>query len=150
MRLTTKTEYGLVCLIHLARHSSSNPVQVVTIKNMVEAEHYSETYVAKILNRLKRAGIVKPHHGNQGGYTLGKNASEITLREIIEALEGTTFEVFCQPKIRSEIVCNHFNLCGISPVWSRTKELLDEFYSSVTLEMMAKNNFALTQKERHR
>ena len=58
---------------------------------------------------------------------------------MIDALEGATFEVFCKPEVREDIICAHFCLCGIKPVWRRTKELLDKFYSSVTLEMMTKN-----------
>jgi Rrf2 family transcriptional regulator, cysteine metabolism repressor len=136
LRFTTKTEYGLVCLLYLSKNSSRDPVKVATIRDIVKAEKFSVTYVAKILHLLRRGNILEAHHGKQGGYTLAREAGKITLKEIIEVLEGTTFEVFCQPKIRSEIVCNHFSMCGVSPVWNRTKEILDEFYSSVTLEKM--------------
>ena len=135
MRFTTKTEYGLVCLIYMARHLSAD---LVTIKEIVAKERYSTTYIEKILQALRAANIVVARQGHQGGYTLARPASEITLKEIIEALEGHTFEVFCEPHLRREIVCTHFSLCGLMPIWNRTKELLDEFYHSVTLEMLAK------------
>lgn len=64
--------------------------------------------------------------------------AEITLKEIIEALEGGTFEVYCEPQIREHIVCTHLCMCGIRSVWAKTKNILDEFYRSVTLEMIAK------------
>lgn len=136
MRFTTKTEYGLVCLIYMARRSTSSPRSLVTIRDIVRVEQFSETYVAKILNRLRTANIIKSHHGKQGGYTLARPASQITLKEVIEALEGRTFDVFCRPKIRNAIVCTHFDLCRVSPIWNRTKEILDQFYGSVTLETM--------------
>ncbi|MBI1978347.1 MAG: Rrf2 family transcriptional regulator [Candidatus Omnitrophica bacterium] len=143
MRFTTKTEYGLVCLIYMARKS---PGQSVTIKEIVKTERFSATYIEKILQKLRTANIVISHQGKQGGYALAKASSEITLKEIIEALEGgstfdvslNTFGVFCAPQIRDRIVCTHFSMCGLRPVWHKTKELLDHFYGSITLETIAK------------
>ena len=69
---------------------------------------------------------------------MARNPSEITLKEIVEALEGHTFDVFCEPRVREHIVCTHLCLCGIRPVWAKTKDLLDNFFTSVTLAMLAK------------
>lgn len=141
MRFTTKTEYGLVCLIYMVRHSSAD---LVTIKQIVKSERFSPAYIEKILQKLRSANIVVSHQGKQGGYALARQPSHITLKEIIEALEGGhtfdihTFGVFCEPVIRKKIVCTHFSMCGLRPVWNKTKELLDHFYASVTLEMIAK------------
>ena len=143
MRFTTKTEYGLVCLIYMARQGFG---QTVTIKEMAKIEHFSATYIEKILQKLRDANIVVSHQGKQGGFALARNPSQITLKEIIESLEGgstfevnlNTFGVFCNPVIREKIVCTHFSMCGLRPVWNKTKELLDHFYGSVTLEMIAK------------
>lgn len=135
MRYTTKTEYGLVCLANLARHA---PGESLTIKEIAEKEQFSSTYIEKIFQSLRAANIVVSHAGKQGGFTLARHPSQITLRDIIDALEGQTFDVFCEPEVRDHIVCTHFGLCGIRPVWAKTKELLDHYYSSVTLEMIAK------------
>ena len=69
---------------------------------------------------------------------MARHPSEITLKEVIEALEGGTFEVYCEPKVREHIVCTHLCMCGIRSVWAKTKSILDGFYGSVTLEMIAK------------
>ena len=135
MRFTTKTEYGLNCLVFMARQT---PGGVATIKDIAARENFSTTYIEKILQRLRNRGIVVSHQGKNGGYELARHPSEITLKEIIEALEGETFDVFCEPKVREHIVCTHYCLCGIRPVWAKTKELLDNFFSSVTLEVLAK------------
>ncbi len=142
MRFTTKTEYGLVCMAHLARRPDG---EHVAIKEIAEKENYPVPYLEKILQSLRHAGLVVSHQGSQGGYSLARKASDITLRHIIDALEGSTFEVFCAPETREDIVCTHFCLCGIKPVWRKTKQLLDEFYDSITLEMMTKNEIE-TQK----
>lgn len=135
MRLTTKTEYGLVCLIYMARHSAKS---VITVKEIAANERFSLTYLQQIFHHLGEAGIVRPHHGRQGGYSLARDPSVISLREIVEALEGQTFEIFCVPEIRKEIVCTHFDMCGVKPVWARTKTLLDQFFSSISLEALAR------------
>jgi Rrf2 family protein len=137
MRFTTKTEYGFVCLVHMARHVSKD---VVTVKEIAEKEHFSATYIEKIMQALRTANIVVAHHGKEGGYSLARHPSQITLKEIIEALEGRTFEVFCEPKIREHIVCTHYCMCGISPIWERTKKVLDDFFSSVTLEAIVQES----------
>lgn len=138
MRFTTKTEYGLVCLIYMAKNSGFT-LDPITIKELVQAEQYSQTYTEKIMQTLRTADIVRAQHGNQGGYTLARHPGQITLKEIVEALEGSTFELFCTPAVREEIICTHFPLCGVKPVWEKTKETLDGLYQGITLEMIANN-----------
>lgn len=138
MRFTTKTEYGLVCLIYMAKHAELK-FDPVTIKQLVQAEQFSLTYTEKIMQMLRTANIVTAQHGNQGGYSLARHPSQINLKEIIEAMEGATFEIFCKPEVREEIICTHFPLCGVKPVWEKTKKTLDVMYEAITLEMIAKN-----------
>ena len=140
MRFTTKTEYGLVCMIYLARHAER---VCLSIKEIAAHENYPAPYIEKILQALRQARLVTAHHGNQGGYSLSKKPTEITLKHIVDALEGGTFEVFCAPETRENIVCTHFCLCGVKPVWRKTKQILDEFYGSVTLEMMTKDEIEM-------
>ena len=140
MKFTTKTEYGLLCMIYLARHSER---VCVSIKDIAADENYPAPYIEKILQSLRQAKLVTSHHGNQGGYSLSRKPSEITLKQVIEALEGGTFEVFCAPETREGIVCTHFCLCGVKPVWRKTKQILDHFYDSVTLEMMTQDEISV-------
>ncbi len=140
MRYTTRTEYGILCMVHIARHPESS---IVTIREIAKKENYPVPFIEKILQALRQARLVVSHQGSHGGYVLAKKASEITLKEIIEALEGTTFETFCEPEVREDIVCTHFCLCGVKPVWRKTKEILDHFYDSITLEMLSKNELEI-------
>ena len=137
MRFTTKTEYGLFCLIYMAKNNAH--VTPITVKDIVKDEHYSLTYTEKILQGLRSHNIISSFQGNQGGYILARNPAQITLKEIVDALEDQTFETFCQPEVRKDIVCNHFPSCGVRPIWEKTKELIDNFYGSITLEMIANN-----------
>ena len=136
MRYTTRTEYGLICMIYMAKNHEAS---WMTIKEIAAKENYPVAYIEKILQALRHAGLVVSHQGNQGGYVLARKPSEITLKQVIEALEGTTFEVFCAPEVREDIVCNHICMCGAKPIWRKTKDLLDHFYDSITLEQLAKS-----------
>jgi Rrf2 family transcriptional regulator, iron-sulfur cluster assembly transcription factor len=136
MKFTTRTEYGLLCMVYMAKHAD---MKWISIKEMSAQEHYPTAYIEKILQTLKKAGLLESQQGNHGGYALARPQAEITLKEIIDALEGGTFEVFCRPETREDIVCTHFCLCGVKPVWRKTKKLLDEFYGSITLETLTKN-----------
>ncbi len=135
MRYTTKTEYGLICMVYLAQHHGR---EWISIKEIAKEENYSVAYIEKILQALRQANLVTSQSGNHGGYALTRRPSEITLRQIIDALEGSTFDAFCEPQVREEIVCNHICLCGAKPIWKKTKEVLDHFFDSITLEMMAR------------
>lgn len=144
MKFTTRTEYGLICLLYMARNAGERPV---TVREIVKDENYSVTYIEKIMQKLRAAKIVLAHHGSRGGYILARPASKIYLKEIVEALEGSTFEIYCEPKLRQSIVCTHFSLCSLMPVWQRTKDLLDHFYESLTLEMIANQTVPAAQLE---
>lgn len=136
MRFTTKTEYGLVSLVYMAQHGHEG--KIVTVTDLVKHEGMSETYIQKIFLSLRKANIVISHPGRNGGYTLARPPAEITLKEVIEALEGQTFAVFCEPEVRKDIVCTHFCMCAVRPVWVKTKGLLDDFYGSVTLDTISR------------
>lgn len=136
MRYTTKTEYGVICLAHMARKESSS---ASTVKEIAEHEGFSMTFTEKILQGLRRAGVITSQQGNKGGWTLAKPAAEITLKEIVEALEGSTFEAFCDPKRRKSIVCKHFTICKLKPIWYQTKRTLDDLYGKITLDKIAED-----------
>jgi Rrf2 family protein len=148
MRFTTKTEYGLVSMVYMAKHAacperSRGDSSFLSIKEIAANENYPVPYIEKILQALKKAKLVVSQQGNHGGYRLAKKPSEITLKDVIDALEGGTFDMFCAPETRADIVCTHFCLCGIKPVWRKTKDLLDKFFGSITLEMMTKDELEM-------
>lgn len=136
MRFTTKTEYGLVCLVYMVRNGSLNSV---TVKDIVRDEKYPSAYIEKILQSLRVAGIVSSREGSQGGYALTRMPEAINLKEIVGALEGGLFDVFCEPDVRKNITCTHHELCGLKPVWNLTKNTLAQLYEKVTLRMIAEN-----------
>ncbi len=135
MKFTTKTEYGVICLIFMARHKDR---EVLTVRDIVRHEKLSTAYVEKIFQKFKQAGIVVSHQGHHGGYELARPPAEITFKQIVEAVEGNTFDIYCEPGVRDSITCNHFGMCGLRPIWEKSKKMLDDFYGAITLEMISR------------
>ncbi len=81
----SSVEYGLHCLLHLAGPAAG---EAPSSRDLAEFQGVSPTYVAKIFTQLEKAGIVASAEGIQGGYSLARPASEITVLDIVRALEG--------------------------------------------------------------
>ena len=85
MKLTTRSEYGLLALVHLARCERD---AVVRAQDIAEAQRIPQRFLEQILLVLNRAGYVKSQKGQKGGYRLAKAPREITLAEVIRLFDG--------------------------------------------------------------
>ena len=111
LQITRQTEYAIRGLQELIRRSGDTPVQLKLIAGSCEV---SEAFLAKIFQMLAQAGIVKSHRGVKGGFSLGKDPSEITLREIVEVCEGGISLNHCLRKVDP---CRDVDSCLVSKVW---------------------------------
>ena len=116
MKITSQEEYGLRCLLQLARVPQG---QVMSVRDIAVKEGLSGAYVEKLLRILSRAGLVHSVRGLKGGYVLNRPASSTTLGEVVRAL-GTvqTTNHICQQFTGNQDVCVHFSDCGIRSAWS--------------------------------
>lgn len=130
MRITTLAEYGVICALHLARRATEGPV---TGREIAELEKLPADYVEQILLRLRRAGIVRSTRGARGGYTLARRSEEISIRDVIEASEMTTFDLHCESHPVGEERCSTSHSCSIRPVWMLLQKKIDDVLSSVHL-----------------
>ena len=85
LKLTKKADYGLIAMRHLAEHSA---VGTCSAKDLAELYSIPQEALAKILQRLKNARLLKSLQGTNGGYVLARDAREITALEVIRAIEG--------------------------------------------------------------
>ena len=85
MRLTTRSEYALLALIHLARQPKG---EYVSVPSIAESRDIPAKFLEQILLTLKRARYVRSQRGQRGGYTLARAAREITLAEVIRLFDG--------------------------------------------------------------
>ena len=96
LQITRQTEYAIRGLQELARRNEDAPVQLKVLAGSCEV---SEAFLAKIFQMLAQAGVVKSHRGVKGGFSLGRPADEITLREIVEICEGGIALNHCLRKV---------------------------------------------------
>lgn len=86
MQISTKVEYGLLALLELAMHYYQN--KTLGTPEIAERQNIPERYLDQILAELRRAGITKSYRGAKGGYTLARSPMDISLLDIVNALEG--------------------------------------------------------------
>jgi Rrf2 family protein len=130
VRITTLAEYGVICALHLARRVAEGPI---TGREIAEFERLPGDYVEQILLRLRRAGIVRSTRGAHGGYALAREAGAISIRDVIEASETTTFDLHCVTHPVGEERCSSSHNCSIRPVWMLLQRRIDDVLSGVYL-----------------
>ena len=143
MRVTTWAEYGVIVALNLARRDRSKPVPA---RDVAEFEHLPTDYVEQIFLRLRRAGLVSSVRGAKGGYRLSREPADITIRDIVEAAEGSTFEVNCEFHPVNDHRCSPEANCSIRPVWMMLRERIDEALASVSLVDLLASEFEVTER----
>jgi Rrf2 family protein len=130
VRITTLAEYGVICALHLARRAVEGPI---TGREIAEVERLPADYVEQILLRMRRAGIVASTRGAHGGYALARPADRISIRDVIEASETTTFDLHCVSHPVGEERCSSSHNCSIRPVWLLLQQKIDYVLDGVHL-----------------
>lgn len=130
MRITTWAEYGLIVSLHLARRVGDGPVPA---RDMADAEALPADYVEQILLKLRRAGLVESVRGAKGGYLLGREPADITVKDVIEAAEHHTFEVNCDSHPVDPERCSATSTCAIRPVWRELQRRIDDLLEGISL-----------------
>src|SRR5258707_7869642 len=113
MQISTKTDYGLRCLLRLAREPERGALWITEISQL---EHVPKHYAQQILMRLRRAGLVKSTRGTEGGFALAQAPDTISVAHIVRVLEGVPFQDTCD-HFNKKTNCGHLGDCGIRPVW---------------------------------
>ncbi|PIV05715.1 MAG: AsnC family transcriptional regulator [Syntrophobacterales bacterium CG_4_8_14_3_um_filter_58_8] len=130
MKLSTKGRYGVRMMIDLAAHYGEGPV---LLREVAKRQEISEKYLSNLINPLKATGLVEATRGVHGGYVLGKAPTEITMKEIIEVLEGPLCLVDC---VEKPAVCNRTPFCIASDLWSEAAEGMSKVLGKYTLADM--------------
>jgi Rrf2 family protein len=133
MRLSTRTRYGTRLLFELAYNYGTGPV---LLRDIAKRQDISEKYLSKIIILLRSAGIVTSFRGAKGGYILSKAPSEITMKQVIEALEGDSSYVDC---IKDPGACKNEAKCPSREFWCKMENVMNEYLSSETLDTIVEN-----------
>jgi Rrf2 family protein len=137
MKISSMEEYGLRCLMQVARSGAEDPQP---ISGIAAREGLSAEYVGKLLMRLRQGGLVDSFRGKTGGYVLARPAGEITLRHVLETLSEPIYEPgHCTKFSGIGEVCVHSEDCGLRPVWAEVNRFLAEALDRVTLKDLLTN-----------
>ena len=128
MKLSTKGRYGVRLMFDLALQAGDGPV---TLKDIAARQEISEKYLSNLILVLKNAGFVRSVRGSQGGYTLARPPRDITLKDILVALEGPMCLVECTEK---PLLCQRSEECLMRDVWSEVTGKMLDALESFTLE----------------
>jgi Rrf2 family protein len=131
MKLSSQEEYGLRCLLQVARH---DPEGSVTIPEIARLEGLSIPHVAKLMRSLRRGGFVKSVRGQAGGYKLARTPDQINIGEVLAWLGGRLFEPsFCSMHAGMAKLCTHSVECSIRSLWQSVQHVVDQMLGKVTL-----------------
>jgi Rrf2 family protein len=134
MKITAQEEYGLRCLLRLARAGTDHSL---TIPEIAAAEQMSVPYVAKLLSVLRQAGVIESVRGRAGGYHLARPASEIRLGSLLLALGEPLFDDpgYCERHAASESggPCIHHDGCTLRALWQILEQWMRRILDQVTV-----------------
>ncbi|MGZ8666672.1 MAG: RrF2 family transcriptional regulator [Solirubrobacterales bacterium] len=135
MLFSTKAEYGVRLMVELGRQPSSEPVSLSAV---AEAEHLPLSYLEHLVAKLRNAGLVTSTRGAHGGYSLAKPASEITMDEVVEALEGRIAPMECfHERPEGKVLCSHESdgdhACATKLLWTRVQGGVNRALAKTTL-----------------
>jgi Rrf2 family protein len=138
MRITTQAEYGLLCILHLARRG---PGVSVSAREVAEVECLPLQYCEKIFGQLRRGGLVDSVRGAGGGFRLARAAENISLKQVIEATDGRTFELNCSDHPVTQERCQSHVSCSLRPVWLALQARIDALLGGIHLsDLLADEN----------
>ncbi|MGI8461665.1 MAG: RrF2 family transcriptional regulator [Solirubrobacterales bacterium] len=135
MLFSTKAEYGVRLLVELGRRDGGAPV---ALASLAEAESLPLSYLEHLVARLRDAGLVSSTRGAHGGYRLARASEEITMLEVVEALEGPVAPMECfHAEPEGRVLCSHEvdgdQACATKLLWTRVHGGVTRALSGTTL-----------------
>ncbi len=144
MKISAQEEYGLRCLLQLARTPQG---QIVTVKEIAKQEGLSTAYVEKLLRLLAKAGLAHSIRGIKGGYVLNRSPQQISLGEVVRAL-GQVLDTghICHQFTGTQDACVHFSNCGIRSVWSGLTTYIQNFLDHTMLGSLLGDEYDVSNR----
>lgn len=137
MKLSTKGRYGLRAVLDLAVHANE---EAVALSQIADRQKISMNYLEQLIAKLKKAGIVKGIRGAQGGYMLALPAENVSVGDILRALEGDLNPVDCSEVNKGEGYCSSADSCVTKYVWKRISDSINEAVDTIMLsELVAES-----------
>jgi Rrf2 family protein len=142
MKVSLKATYAIMAALDLAIHNGNAPVQA---KSIARRQSIPARFLEQVLNAMKKAGLVRSLRGAQGGYMLNKKPAELSLAEILEALDGPIGPQR-DPVVSHLSRQNHRQESLLAHVWERVKQAELSVLASVTLKELVDRHRELEQQ----
>ena len=143
MKLSTKGRYGLRAMIDLADYSEDCPQ---SIANIAARQSISDSYLEQLMAKLKKAGLIDSIRGSQGGYVLSKDSKDISVGDILRALEGDLTPVKCG-EIDGSSECAGSDCCVTKNVWKRINDSIQNAVDGIPLSELVEDNRKIRLEE---
>ena len=139
MMFSTKAEYGVRVMVELARRAGGDPIPLAEV---AAHDGLPLAYLEHLVARLRKAGLVDSRRGSRGGYMLARPASEITMAEVVKALEGSIAPIECISEAADgSIVCSResgragsqSSVCPTKLLWARVRSSIVTTLRETTL-----------------
>lgn len=138
MKITALEEYGLRCLMHVAKYDEENPISAQSIADL---EGLSLPYTQKILRALTKGELIQAKRGVHGGYHLTRPVEKISVGDAVRVLGGMfDIDEICERHTGDLQACSHQGSCTIKPVWSHIAEFVVKTLDSVSIAMLLEDN----------
>lgn len=133
LKLSKKTEYALMAVKYIALKKDT---QCTTAKEIADGYNIPLELLAKVLQQLKRNEIINSFQGNKGGYALSRSPENISLIDIISAIENDYQLTDCFKESSSEKDCEHFNCCKIKDPLIIVQREIDKVFKQITIKQI--------------
>ncbi len=132
MKFSTQEEYGLRCLIRIARFYEMD--KALTIPEISRGEGISEHVTAKILRALRLGGFIESARGHLGGYTLARSPQKILIGNVLNELGGKLYdESFCSSHSKGDLLCTVTSDCSVRSLWVLIQKSVDDVVGGMYL-----------------
>ncbi|MEG0074847.1 MAG: Rrf2 family transcriptional regulator [Eubacterium sp.] len=130
MRLSTKGRYGVLAMYELARKYGDGPI---SIKEIAEKQSFSDSYMEQLFSTLKKTGLIISSRGSKGGYILSREPKDISVGEIIRALEGPIEMSECVGG-RENYICQKSAECVTRGLWIEIRDSINNIIDNRSLQ----------------
>ncbi|HNX59990.1 MAG TPA: Rrf2 family transcriptional regulator [Spirochaetota bacterium] len=130
MKLSTRSRYGIRLMLELSKNYGKG---TIFLKDIARNQEISEKYLSQLIIPLRGAGLVQSTRGAHGGYSLGKPAAEISLYEIVKALDGPISVVEC---VTNPKVCSRYDICPTQKIWKGLNDSMIRYLTEISLESL--------------
>ncbi len=142
MKLTSKGRYGVSAMVDLHKHGAED--QPITLAAISERQFISLSYLEQLFRALRLGGLVRSIRGPGGGYLLTRPASEITVADVIRAVNEPIRTTMCENAIRG---CHRGQRCDTHQLWEAMGQYIYRFLDAVTIQMVCDKEVSLDTLE---